>query len=587
MLSARRGSNASALATCPATIVTLRAADAHLARRRERSMKSAALCAFLIACASSPSSPSGNDDSATDTGDTAVIPTIDDVSIANPYDPANTMMFAVTVTVSNRGKDAAHDATVGFAPHGTDCESGVWNWGPSQRFDTKDALTWILYNFEPGEPYDYKVQLGTETKCGELGTPALPPTLAAIGLTFTKGDYQTKYVVFDTDDCSSTDKASAAQRYLIAVDPATEHIVWYLDVAANSSLGGDELTGWRYQSDRFLATVDKRYFYEWAWDGSVISAKDVEGDACDGTGDGPCIHHDAFRSDVTGNTYVITSEQSSVDGVGTSWDVCGTGSRFLNDGFQVLDDNLDTVDTHFLMSDYGYDPAQNGGPNVIGEEPKSACDASLWAGYFQPYETIDWTHMNSVAASTVDGAEVLDLSVKEWDQILRVDETGKLLWRLSPHAEYSDYGLRISPAVSGSEAFAGQHDVHAVAPDTLMMFDNAGDSTGSRALRVTLSKDMASIERSWVVVDGTGTPLVCRTEGSAEIVPDTDGEHVLVMCNDGFTVAEIADGSGVAAVPPLAVSLPEKGYCTKGGPENRVGMRGWYRAFPVDQIGDF
>jgi hypothetical protein len=548
-------------------------------------MKPAVLCtiAFLSACGSA--SNTGNDTSS-GTDDTAAPPTIDDVSVAHPYTPANTMMYAVTITASSRGADTAHDAMVGYAPSGTDCETGSWKMGQVQRFETEDSLTWILYNFEPGTSYDYKVQLGSEIQCGELGTPAIPTGLAALDLMFTKGDFQTKYLLFDTDGCSSTAEGDA-ERYLIAIDPATESIVWYLDVTSRSTLGGVDLTGWRYQSDRILATIDKRYLYEWAWDGSVISAQDVAGDACDGTADGPCIHHDAYRSDLTGNTYVITSEQSSVDGVGTAWDVCGTGSRFLDDGFQALDADGQSEGVHFLMQDYGYDPDQDGGPNVIEKEPEDSCDASLWTNFFAPYATIDWTHVNSIAASTSDSGEVIDLSVKEWDQILRLDESGTLLWRLSPHAEYSDWKLRMSSKITGPAGFGGQHDVHSPSANSLLMFDNTGDSKGSRALRVQLEGKLANIDRSWVMVDGSGTPLVCRVEGSAEVVPGTEDERVLAMCNDGFTVAELADGSGIPAVPPLAVSIPEKGFCSSGGPKDRFGIRGWYRAFPVDQLGDF
>jgi hypothetical protein len=59
------------------------------------------------------------------------------------------------------------------------------------------------------------------------------------------------------------------------------------------------------------------------------------------------------------------------------------------------------------------------------------------------------------------------------------------------------------------------------------------------------------------------------------------------MCNEGYTVVELADASGNPAVPPLAISLPEEGFCTEGGPDLRTGLRGWYRAFPVDHLGDF
>ena len=558
----------------------------HSCRFAARLASTAVLWATLTAC-SAPPSKNPADDSAPETPptDDPAPPTIEAVAVSHPYVPANTMMYAVSVTVSSRGADAAYDAKVGFARRGTDCATGSWKMGRVQRFDTDHTLTWTLYNFEPGELYDYRVQLGSEVECGELGSPTLPPALEALDLQFTKGAYQTKYLVFDTDDCSAT-KDKGGKRYLIAVDAAAESIVWYLEVAARSTIGGLDLSGWRYQSDRFLATVDKRYLYEWGWDGSVLAAADVAGEDCDGTkAAGPCIHHDAVRSG--GMTYVISSKQSRMDGDGTSWDVCGSDSRFLDDGFQVLDDELSTAETLFLMRDLGYDPRQDGGPNVSEQEPQGECDASLWSNYFDPYATIDWIHLNSIAPSTADGTAVFDLSVKEWDQVLRVDDAGTLVWRLSPHADYSDWRLRMSSGVSGAVSFADQHDVHAIASDTLVMFDNTGDIEGSRALRLTLAEDVATIDRSWVVVDGEGTPLTCRIEGSAQLVPGTEGERVLAMCSDAFAIVELADGSGNPAVPPLAVSLSEQDFCTEGGPELRRGLRGWYRAFPVDQLGEF
>ncbi len=551
---------------------------------------------LCVACTSSPSNP--GDDSVPSNGDPST-PTVEDISVSNPYVPANTMMYAVTVTASGHGPDSGHDATVGHAPRGTDCTDGEWNMGPVKRFETEDTLTWILYNFQPRESYDYKVQLGSgdtaEIRCGQLGTPAPPATLSALKLNYTKGQYRTKYVVLDTDDCVEQVDLGG-QRYLIAIDADSENIVWYLDVAARSTLGGSDLSGWRYQPasssypGRFLATVDKRYFYEWAWDGTVVVEKDVAGDACDGSdAQGPCIHHDVFKSDTSGRTFFVASMQSTLDGTGTSWDVCGTGSRFLDDGFQVWNEDFSESESKFLMRDYGYDPALDGGPNVEDEEPKDACDATLWSEYFDPYGTIDWTHLNSIAASTFAGADVIDLSVKEFDQVLRVDDSGAVLWRLAPDPAYSDWAIAIAPGIVGAATFAAQHDVHAAAGDTLMMFDNTGDSSGSRVLRLSFDTalQVATIDRSWAVVDNSGSALTCRVEGSAQPVPGTEGENVLTVCNNAFTIVELGDATGNTGVPPLAISLPEQGYCTTGGPEQRQGLRGWYRVFPVDEIGDF
>jgi hypothetical protein len=68
-------------------------------------------------------------------------------------------------------------------------------------------------------------------------------------------------------------------------------------------------------------------------------------------------------------------------------------------------------------------------------------------------------------------------------------------------------------------------------------------------------------------------------------VPGTNGVSVLAMCNDEHTVAEIGDASGHASVPALAISLPAVGFCDVGGPSDVRLVPGWYRAYPVDQIG--
>ncbi len=534
--------------------------------------------------------------------DEVVGPTIEDVSISQPYEPANTMMFAVAVALSDHDDDPLHDVTVGHAPDGTDCATGTWTFGPVQRFATDDTMSSILYGFQPGEAYDYKVQVGSDgqTRCGDLGTPELPANLAALNLTYTKTQYATRYVLLDTDDCGYTSDGSSERRmYVVAIDADTEQIVWYLDVASRSTIGGRDLTGWRYQSGnpaRFMGTVDKRYLYEWAWDGTVLAATDIAGDRCDGSdAQGPCVHHDAFRSDFSGKTFVVASEQSSFDVTGTAWDLCGTGSRILNDGFQIWNDDLSVSETRSLMLDYGYDPAQEDlGPYLqTALTNEEACDATLWSDYFDPYATIDWTHLNSLAASNFDGTEVLDLSLKGWDQVLRVDDSGTVLWRLSPHASYSDWSLQIASGIRGPASFARQHDVHTVAADTLMMFDNDGDSSGSRVLRISVDSaaQVATIDRSWALVDGAANALVCRIHGSAQPVPGTDGESILTICNDMRTVAELDDASGNAGLPPLTISLPDvggpDGFCASGGPMERQGIRGWYRTFPADALGDF
>ena len=111
----------------------------------------------------------------------------------------NTMMYRVTVRVSDAFPDAAHTAVVGFtdvAPkRGKGCSTGRYKYAQPQVFDTDVTRTWTLYNFQPGTSYYYKVQIGAagsgRTYCGKLSTfdapvPTLPDNLDALHLEVTR-----------------------------------------------------------------------------------------------------------------------------------------------------------------------------------------------------------------------------------------------------------------------------------------------------------------------------------------------------------------------------------------------------------------
>src|SRR6185295_11068638 len=122
--------------------------------------------------------------------------------------------------------------------------------------------------------------------------------------------------------------------------------------------------------------------------------------------------------------------------------------------------------------------------------------------------TIDWTHMNSIAASSYGRTEVIDVSLKEWSQVIRINAaTGTIVWRLSGEPSDSDwFPIDIAPGIVGAATFGDQHYVHGIAEDVLMMFDNTGDPNGSRVLQIALDKtsEGATIEKSWAMVDGAG-----------------------------------------------------------------------------------
>jgi hypothetical protein len=538
---------------------------------------------------------------------------------------ANTMMYDLTVIVSNTGADAAHVATVGYTSedYWLGCGRTVgWKWAHSETFDTTTKQSWRLYNFLPGKTYYYKVVVGSgpmaRTKCGTLSTtaaptPTIPSTLADLNLQYAHGAVaaDTKYVLFETDDCGGSGMSfMGARDYIIVVDPEEEAIVWYLDISAISNERGASGSGMRYQagttstSGRILMSVDRRWLYSWGFDGSTNASYDFgPSDECAAVAGsyGPCPHHDQFQSDVTGMTYVMASTLSSVDSSGTDWeDVCGSDADFIDDGYTVLDSSYTAVNDGDLMVDHDYDPKVYGGPNALELTTRpTACAADTWNHTFdQTRGTIDWTHTNSIAASSYGKGEVIDISIKEWNQIIRINPTtGNLLWRLAPRRFDSDWWpIDIASDVVGAATFSGQHDVHAIGAGLLMMFDNMGDPNNSRVLEMYLDSSTggALIEKSWAMVDGNGDPLICGMEGTAELVPNSADGHAFGVCKDRYTISELDDPTGNAGTPPpLSVSIPDGtragggAFCASGGPSDRNLIRGWHRAFPLATVGEF
>jgi hypothetical protein len=525
----------------------------------------------------------------------------------------NTLMYDVTVTVDRAGADADHAAVVGYVPAAdfTSCTDAAvpWKWARSQTFDTTTARTWTLYNFVPGTAYRYKVMVGdpsgtVRTRCGMLPTPELPTNLANLNVELTKSGaaYDTKYVVLETSDCG-TSTSGGAKYYVAAMDIENDAIVWYLDVAAMVGRTGAVGSGLRYQQgptpqdDRVVMMVGQDSLYEWTFDGTERNFWNfAPSDECDGQSgsSGPCVNHDVYVSDDTGNTYAIATKVSTVDAMGTAWeDACGTGSRFLDDGFIVLDSSWSPIEEHYLVEDYDYDPTVDGGPadDTFASRP-GACDSSYWRGTFDPTPgVIEWTHANAIAASSFGSSQVIDLSLRDWDQVVRFDaDTGDRLWSLSADRAYSDWGtLQKASGIAGRADFQAQHGVHAIAENTLMMFDNRGAGAQSRVLEIELTEApvAATITKSWAIVDDAGDPVLCPTEGTAELVPGSD--HVMALCNARHAFMELDDPSGnTGTPPPLIVGLPlDATFCSGDGPSSVRDISGWRNGYPAARIGEF
>ncbi len=528
----------------------------------------------------------------------------------------NTMMYSVTVTVDGFANDADHTAMVGFTSDYTTCNGTTsWTWAPSQVFDTTATRTWKLWNFQPDVTYYYKVRVGSpgstfRTRCGVLETvaaptPTVPEDLAALKFQYEKSGepFDTKYVLMETDDCGGTVASPmASQDYLVALDTVNETIVWYLDLSAMTGIRNATGSGWRYQpgttatSGRILMEIDHVDLYEWTFDGTETSHVNLgTSGECDNVAGsyGPCIHHDAFRSDMTGRTYVLASELSPTDATGTEWEsACGATSYFVDDGYLVLSPAGAVTSQRSLMVDWGWDPVAYGGPHAAeAAAGRTPCEADTFGRVFDPtVGVIDWTHANSLAASRLGMAEVLDFSLKEWDAVLRIDaRTGARIWTLASLAADSDWTLARATGIAGPASFSDQHDAHAVGTDLLMMFDNQGWSRGSRVLRISLDapSGTATIDRSWMLMDGSGSPLVCPVEGSGQIVPGST--NVLANCNDENTIVELSDATGATGTaPPLVISFPSStDFCSSGGPATTNDLRGWHRAFPIENLGSF
>lgn len=575
--------------------------------------------------------------------------------VANPYSPGNTMMFSVAAVVNAQATVANndHNVTVGFstssscsATAGTPSSPGVWTFAPTQVASTAGGTyTFTLYNFSSaGTQYYYKAITGDGTdvlnpyraRCGVLGTPTLPAGLAALNYNVTtSGTVRTNYVLIDTDDCSDAlGNPNTAKDMLIAVSTVSPYpIVWYLDLDAMSD--GAHSTGWRYQkgtgtdTGRILATIDHEWVYDWNFDGSTNNVIDIDGSSltnnCDATsGDaGQCIGHDAFRSDSTGKTYVITSEDSTEDYTGTTWDpgCLADNPNFVDDGYSDYTGTTLNAQT-FLMADYGgkgsldlYDPADpvgTGNPT----DGEGACDADYWLRAFD-LPVLDWTHINSVSAYKPAGVEYVDVSLKEWNQIVRFDDSGVLKWSLSGDGSAAgSINLSANAAgISGNAAFGDQHDLHTEGgTDNFVFFDNTGNASydafgvwtggASRAVQIAMtggsagSRNAAQIVKAWAMVNptSTSTELYCPAQGSAELVPGM-AASMLALCAAEYTVEEFTSANGDGATghtPNFSISLPTTGVCDAGAedggtayPSARTALHGWYRAYPISKVGVF
>ena len=138
---------------------------------------------------------------------------------------------------------------------------------------------------------------------------------------------------------------------------------------------------------------------------------------------------------------------------------------------------------------------------------------------------VNWTHGNALDLAP-DGNLVV--SFRNLGEVTKIDAgTGEVIWRLG--------GRRNEFARAGASGamFVGQHSARAYAPGAILLLDNLGDSTASRAERYTLDERQmtARLVRSYGSLPGVVTPI----GGSAQDLPNG---HTLVSFGTAGRVEE-------------------------------------------------
>ena len=74
----------------------------------------------------------------------------------------------------------------------------------------------------------------------------------------------------------------------------------------------------------------------------------------------------------------------------------------------------------------------------------------------------------------------------------------------------------------------------------------------------------------------------CTTRGSARTIDGTDGDAVLALCHNPPAVVMLDQPDGHPAPPAYELRLDQVGSC----PGEGASYRGWYRAFPLESLGE-
>jgi hypothetical protein len=464
----------------------------------------------------------------------------------------------------------------------------AWNWSEWTADAFFHDLT--IYNVQPGMLYEARVQTadpGPSTPV-LLTVATLPAGLANLNLVTEVGTPTTRYVLVDVTGCD-------LKEYLVVYDTLHGYISWYHDIAFET--GGSQLSAYSYSKEgTILGIVDQAWVYEWSFGGQPLLAIPFA-DCGSGAFDGPCPHHDVRRSP-SGSLFVVTAAPHPTETpAGTPW--AGTECAFVNDGVQELVGGLSVASDELMNpAHFGYDPQVDPGPDPTLTE----CPDKFYKDVFDTEALLDWTHVNAVAPFVVGDNDELVLSVPKFSELVRYrPDTNQVMWTLSGWPTRGDLDVVVGPDVAfvddegtpwyadtSDDEFRFQHDVN-VNNGFVQIFDNHRGLAGpSRVLRFDLEpasvpggRGTATIVAGWTLPDDSQ----CPSQGSAEVIPFTGGDEVLALCNATQTIWELDDPTGGQGVtrPAWYLQLDQTNACDGGPPE--LGG-GWYRAYPLVDVGD-
>jgi hypothetical protein len=336
---------------------------------------------------------------------------------------------------------------------------------------------------------DYQLQLVAFNSCATIegeflsfSTGALPSDLP--GYTASGPSPSPGFVLF------------AAGSYGLVIDN-TGRVVWYHRFPNGPGLNFQALPNGRYAARPTPATPgEPAQWLELDVLGNVTRTLGCEG------GMQPRVHD--FMGEAGGGYWVMCDEVRTMDlsSVGGSPEarVLGTAVQHIGPGGELL---------------FEWSPFENLTLD-LNELATSEVSASM----------LNWTHGNAL---DLDSDGNLLLSFRNLSTIVKIDtQTGAVVWHMGGTRNEFEVENTAMPA------FSGQHSLRATGPDRLLLLDNVGDPSLSRAERYEYDEIQRRVRLTAAFVSSRGG-VVARLGGTAQDLPN---DRTLVSFGNGGSVEE-------------------------------------------------